>query len=154
MWRMPLRDGTFVVYLEQSRPFKAYYDKEWWNIAPCGYWDGYQLNFPPGLMWQHPSDDSLVTQAGSLVGKGPVILWIEGALGILPCPFCRTVPSLHGNRSGSPGGGNGVVCGASPHEYNHWWMECCRWCNNMIGGFATAKELIETRNAVLEGRKP
>lgn len=97
------------------------------------HWDGWNVILPKFIEWS-PRENQ------EKIGYGEQLICLEGAPEILPCPFCKKIPKLHGT--------NQFVLN-NPHEWNIWWFICCEWVNQHKR-FDRPFQAIEARNELLK----
>ncbi|MFJ2455392.1 hypothetical protein ACIOWK_27270 [Pseudomonas protegens] len=136
-WRLPSVGvpGLFVTFLAHMRTRGAGHESV---LSPLfDYWDGYRVILPQGVQWQ-PAEEHAGVKWHDYGGVR--------AEGVDPCacPYCEKVPLLKGAKRYNDGS---LSHGASPHEYNTWWLECCAWARTPH--YKDPRDLVARRDAVL-----
>lgn len=134
-WRVPHRRLPLVVtFVCRNRMRGAGYENV---VSPqFDHWDGYKVVVPKDVQWR--SLDQSNYKSVELHGYHD--FKIEG-IEFNPCPFCKKMPVLQGIESSMHGG---IFMGSKPHEYNQFYLRCCRWI--ATSWFMDPKELAKQWN--------
>jgi hypothetical protein len=96
-------------------------------------WDGWNVIVPKNTLWRELESKE---QSKNIL--------VVGCEEVFACPYCEKIPILVGIEESYSGG---ITICAHPHEFNSWWLECCRWARTPH--FSDPRELITTRNRML-----
>lgn len=141
-WRIPsvVCSGLTVTFFAKMRERLAGHSTV---LSPSfDYWDGWKVIVPPQTEWRAVDYQR---ECKTLDYLDVVAEGVEYA----PCPFCGERPILKGLRTGYDG--RGVVVGTGPHQWNAWWLECCRWAADVR--LSDPRKLAEVRNAAISGAR-
>ena len=136
-WRVPsvALPGLVVTFLAHMRKRGAGYERV---ISPLfDYWDGYRVHVPNGAQWRETS------QGADLPWHSYGDVQPEG-VALLPCPFCKRVPSWDGRCRSANGG---LYVTGEPHRYNDWNLKCCSFAGQPRG--KDPRSLAEQRNTLI-----
>lgn len=139
-WRVPSKaiDGLTIVFSAHMRERSA---GDINCISPAfDYWDGYRVTVPPMTQWRE------MDSPPDIKPYDYKLLVVEGVEN-LPCPFCHKTPKWRAIQKS----GRGVMVGGKPHEFNTWWLECCRFATTPH--VADPRKLSEQRNTMLSARQ-
>jgi hypothetical protein len=116
-WSLPWRksEDIRIRFVAENRKRTAGFKD---IISPSfDHWDGYRVLLPDGLLWRdHERQD--------YEAYGNYSVALVGVEDVAPCPFCGGKPNLRGIRKSMSGG---VIMPSYPHEWNTWYLKCCRW---------------------------